>query len=223
MEDGLILMPMSDIRMVGFGNPLKNDNTYEVLSNSKSLGAQTSFLTCKNTESFSSFDHGEINWRKLTNGIHWLVNSAETILSGDSPKSALGAGMTFGELEGARMVMIVDVPDIPTDISQSWGFVINRIRQIHVLFLTPEALHAVSELEGTSADSLLKEIRNRGLVPYVCSYIENQHRALVEHSLGSIDVITEEALDPLEWLARFICNLPFSESGNSGVKMASLS
>ena len=145
------------------------------------------------------------------------------MLTGESPKSALGAGMTFGELEGARMVMIVDVPDIPSDISKSWGFVINRIRQIHVLFLTPDALHAISELEGVTIENLLKEIRNKGLVPHVCSYIDSQNRVLVEHSLGSIDIETEKTLEPLEWLARFICNLPFSESGNSGVKRACLS
>jgi len=98
-------------------------------------------------ESFSKFNHGSIDWRGSTNGIHWLINSAETILSGESPKSAVGAGMTFGELEGAKMVMIVDVPQNLEDISKSWGFVISRIRQIHVLFFTPRALDAISELE----------------------------------------------------------------------------
>jgi hypothetical protein len=223
MENGLIIMSISEIQIVAFGDPSKKDNAYSVLSHSESLGAKVKFLTCKDHESFLNFDHGAINWRELTNGIHWLINSAETMLTGESPKSALGAGMTFGELEGARMVMIVDVPDIPSDISKSWGFVINRIRQIHVLFLTPDALHAISELEGVTIENLLKEIRNKGLVPHVCSYIDSQNRVLVEHSLGSIDIETEKTLEPLEWLARFICNLPFSESGNSGVKRACLS
>ncbi|MBT4794299.1 MAG: hypothetical protein HON69_03950, partial [Euryarchaeota archaeon] len=174
MENGLITMSISDIQMVAFGNPLKNDNSYDLLSKSKLLGAKTNFLTCKDNESFSSFNHGVIDWRKMTNGIHWLVNSTETILSGISPKSALGAGMTFGELEGARMVMVVDVPDDPEDMVKVWGFVINRIRQIHVLFLTSEALFAISKLEGVEVADLLKEIRNRGLVPHVCSYIADE-------------------------------------------------
>jgi len=216
-------MSISDIKVVAFGKPSRVDNAYAVLSESKSLGAQTKFLTCKGDESFSTFDHGAINWRELTNGIHWLVNSAETILCGDSPKYALGAGMTFGELEGARMVMIVDLPDNPKDIAKSWGFIISRIRQIHVLFLTSEALDAISELEQIPVNDLLKQIRNRGMIPHVCSYFKRQNRVLVEHSLGSIDVVTEEDIEPLEWLARFICNLPFSESGNSGVKTACLS
>jgi len=223
MENGLIILSISDIRIVAFGHPHKNDNAYAVLSHSESLGAKVHFSTCKEDESFVNFDHGAINWRGLTNGIHWLINSAETMLIGESPKSALGAGMTFGELEGSRMVMIVDVPDVPSDISKSWGFVINRIRQIHVLFLTPNALHAISKLEGVTIENLLKEIRNKGLVPHVCSYIDSQNRVLVEHSLGSIDIVTDKTLEPLEWLARFICNLPFSESGDLGVKRACLS
>ncbi len=60
-------------------------------------------------------------------------------------------------------------------------------------------------------------------MPHVCSYIAHERRALVEHSLGSIDVVTNDTLEPLEWLARFICNLPLSESGDLGVKSACLS
>ena len=78
--------------------------------------------------------------------------------------------MTFGELEGAKMVMIVDVPDNPDDISIIWGFVISRIRQIHVLFITSRALEAISNLEEIPISSVLETIRNRGLVPHVCSY-----------------------------------------------------
>ena len=117
MEDGLKKMSISEINIVAFGNPNRQDNAFTVSSYSDSIGAQTRFITCNDNELFSTFNHGKIDWRESTNGIHWLVNSAETILSGDSPKSAVGAGMTFGELEGAKMVMIVDVPEIPEDIS----------------------------------------------------------------------------------------------------------
>ena len=130
--------------------------------------------------------------------------------------------MTFGELEGAKMVMIVDVPEIPEDISRSWGFVISRIRQIHVLFFTPRALDAISKLEQIPVENLLKEIRNRGLVPHVCTYLNDEKKAMVEHSMGSACIITEHSFQPLEWLARYICNLPLSGTGSSGVKNACL-
>ena len=215
-------MSVSEVKMVAFGNPKRNDNAFIISSYSDSMGAQTRFITCDDDEIFSNFNHGNIDWRNLTNGIHWLINSAETILSGESPKSAVGAGMTFGELEGAKMVMIVDVPENSEDISKSWGFVISRIRQIHVLFFTPKALDAISELEQIPVENLLKDIRNRGLVPHVCTYLSNERKAIVEHSIGSVSVITKNSLQPLEWLARYICNLPFSEIGDLGVKNACL-
>ena len=215
-------MSVSEVKMVAFGNPKRNDNAFIISSYSDSMGAQTRFITCDDDEIFSNFNHGNIDWRNLTNGIHWLINSAETILSGESPKSAVGAGMTFGELEGAKMVMIVDVPENSEDISKSWGFVISRIRQIHVLFFTPKALDAISELEQIPVENLLKDIRNRGLVPHVCTYLSNERKAIVEHSIGSVSVITKNSLQPLEWLARYICNLPFSGIGDLGVKNACL-
>ena len=215
-------MSVSEVKMVAFGNPKRNDNAFIISSYSDSMGAQTRFITCDDDEIFSNFNHGNIDWRNLTNGIHWLINSAETILSGESPKSAVGAGMTFGELEGAKMVMIVDVPENSEDISKSWGFVISRIRQIHVLFFTPRALDALSELEQIPVENLLKDIRNRGLVPHVCTYLSDERKAIVEHSIGSVSVITKNSLQPLEWLARYICNLPFSEIGDLGVKNACL-
>ena len=215
-------MSVSEIKMVAFGNPKRNDNAFIISSYSDSMGAQTRFITCDDDEIFSNFNHGNIDWRNLTNGIHWLINSAETILSGESPKSAVGAGMTFGELEGAKMVMIVDVPENLEDVSKSWGFIISRIRQIHVLFFTPRALDAISELEQIPVENLLKDIRNRGLVPHVCTYLSDERKAIVEHSMGSVSVITKNSLQPLEWLARYICNLPFSAIGDLGVKNACL-
>ncbi len=215
-------MSVSEIKMVAFGNPKRNDNAFIISSYSDSMGAQTRFITCDDNETFSNFNHGNIDWRNLTNGIHWLINSAETILSGESPKSAVGAGMTFGELEGAKMVMIVDVPENLEDVSKSWGFIISRIRQIHVLFFTPRALDAISELEQIPVENLLKDIRNRGLVPHVCTYLSDERKAIVEHSMGSVSVITKNSLQPLEWLARYICNLPFSAIGDLGVKNACL-
>ena len=215
-------MSVSEIKMVAFGNPKRNDNAFIISSYSDSMGAQTRFITCDDNETFSNFNHGNIDWRNLTNGIHWLINSAETILSGESPKSAVGAGMTFGELEGAKMVMIVDVPENLEDVSKSWGFVISRIRQIHVLFFTPRALDAISKLEQIPVENLLKDIRNRGLVPHVCTYLSDERKAIVEHSMGSVSVITKNSLQPLEWLARYICNLPFSAIGDLGVKNACL-
>ena len=60
MENGLNNMSVSEIRMVAFGDPKRNDNAFTVSSYSNSYGAQTRFITCDDKESFSKFDHGSI-------------------------------------------------------------------------------------------------------------------------------------------------------------------
>ena len=166
-------------------------------------------------------DHGAIDWRGTLDNAHWLVSSASTSLEGASPRYAWGAAMTFGELEGARTVMLVDMPSDPSRLAESWGAVIGRIRQIHVLFIAPEAIDALSALEEVSPAELLQSIRHRGLVPHVCTHLPNERVALVEHSLGSVSVQTKRECQPLEWLAAFLCGLPSAGPGQAGVEHAS--
>lgn len=101
--------------------------------------------------------------------------------------------MTFGELEGTRTVMLVDMASDPSRLAESWGAVIGRIRQVHVLFIAPEAIDALSALEEVSAAELLQSISHRSLVPHVCTYLPNERVALVEHSLGSVSVQTRQS------------------------------
>ena len=46
-------MSISEIKLVAFGNPNRDDNAYKILSYSNSIGAQTNFITCGNNEIFS--------------------------------------------------------------------------------------------------------------------------------------------------------------------------
>ena len=46
MENGLNNMSVSEIRMVAFGDPKRNDNAFTISSYSNSYGAQTRFITC---------------------------------------------------------------------------------------------------------------------------------------------------------------------------------
>ena len=164
-------------------------------------------------------DHGSIDWRDALDGAHWFVTSASTAIEGEAARFAWGAGMTFGELEGARTVMIADLPEDPSRLAECWGAVIERIRQIHVLFIDPAALDPISQLEGVNQSDLLHEIHLRGLVSHVCT-LDNQREALVEHALGSVRVPTRASDNPYEWLATFICELPGSGLDQAGVERA---
>ena len=212
-------MSASDVSIVAFGRPERDDAQSHVLSAAAALGAGTRLVTSAEDEDFSSMDHGSIDWGRALDGAHWFVTSASTAIEGESARFAWGAGMTFGEREGARTVMIADLPENPSRLAECWGAVIERIRQVHVLFIDPAALGPISQLEGVDQSRLLHEIRLRGLVPHVCT-LESQNEALVEHALGSVRAPAGPPSNPHGWLAAFICELPGSGPGQAGVERA---
>ena len=211
-------MPASDVRIVAFGRPERDDPQSSVLTAATALGASTNLVTSSEGEDFSSMDHGSIDWSAALEGSHWLVTSASTALEGESARYAWGAGMTFGEREGSRTVMVADLPEDLSRLAECWGAVIERIRQVHVLFIDPEALDLISRLEGVGEAELLQQVRQRGLVPHVCTVGGSE--ALVEHALGSVRAPAAPSLGPYGWLAAFICELPAAGPGSEGVERA---
>ena len=211
-------MPASDVRIVAFGRPERDDPQSSVLTAATALGASTNLVTSSEGEDFSSMAHGSIDWSAALEGSHWLVTSASTTLEGESARYAWGAGMTFGEREGSRTVMVADLPEDLSRLAECWGAVIERIRQVHVLFIDPEALDLISRLEGVGEAELLQQVRQRGLVPHVCTVGGSE--ALVEHALGSVRAPADPSLGPYGWLAAFICELPAAGPGSEGVERA---
>ena len=211
-------MPASEVRIVAFGRPERDDPQSSVLTAATALGASTNLVTSSEGEDFSSMDHGSIDWSAALEGSHWLVTSASTALEGESARYAWGAGMTFGEREGSRTVMVADLPEALSRLAECWGAVIERIRQVHVLFIDPEALDLISRLEGVGEAELLQQVRQRGLVPHVCTVGGSE--ALVEHALGSVRAPADPSLGPYGWLAAFICELPAAGPGSEGVERA---
>ena len=67
------------------------------------------------------------------------------------------------------------------------------------------------------------EIRSRGLVPLACSFDPEKGVAIVSHSLGQEIVEVEGEVDLERWLAGFLCELPKSGSGASGIASAARS
>ena len=211
-------MSASDVRIVAFGRPERDDPQSSVLTAAAVLGASTNLVTSSEGEDFSSMDHGSIDWSAALEGSHWLVTSASTALEGESARYAWGAGMTFGEREGSRTVMVADLPEDLSRLAECWGAVIERIRQVHVLFIDPEALDLISRLEGVGEAELLQQVRQRGLVPHVCTVGGSE--ALVEHALGSVRAPADPSLGSYGWLAAFICELPAAGPGSEGVERA---
>ncbi len=211
-------MAGAPVRMVGLGLRDRSDCASTILERSIELGADAQFIIERSE--IGEFDQGLIDWRVILDSKHWLVLSSSCPLDGDSMKWAWGSSMTFAELEGCKTVMIVDLPKESDRLEEAWGSVIERIRQIHLLFIEPKTMNALAELEGIEEGMLLEEIRVRSLVPIVCSFDPGKGVASISHALGQEIVEVGKEVDFERWLAGFLCELPQSGSGASGIASA---
>jgi len=204
--------------MVCLGRPDRSDAGSRVLLEAIEIGSEGRFAVPE--DGVEEFDRGAIDWRGVLESSHWLLNTSSAVLEGDSSKWAWGASMAFAELEGCRTVMIVDSTDGNGRIEEAWGSVIERIRQVHVLFFQRDAIDEISLIEGVGASSLLGEVRKRGLVPIVCSYDARSKMVFVEHSLGNLEIEIEGDVSAERWLAEFLCALPSTGPGAPGIEAA---
>ncbi len=206
--------------IVNFGHPGGLDAGSLVSEAAKLLGFDLKILTSKPSELFYDFNYGEINWRDNLQNAQWLINSSTTVLEGLSPKYAWAASMIFGELEGSKTVMVVDAPEDNSQIPEMWGLVIEKIRQIHILYFTKKALKSISELENITENKLLSKIRINGLVPIVCSYDEENQVASIVHSMGELKVDVNKNILYSDWLANFLYRLPTQTLNDDALKIA---
>ena len=211
-------MAGAPVSMVGLGLRDRSDCASAILENSIELGADAHFIIERSE--IREFDQGLIDWRGILESKHWLVLSSSCLLDGKSMKWAWGSSLTFAELEGCKTAMVVDLPRDSGRLEEVWGSVIDRIRQIHLLFIGPKAMKALAELEGIEEGMLLGEIRSRSLVPIVCSFDPEKGVASVSHSLGQEIVEVGKEVVFERWLAGFLYELPRSGSGASGIASA---
>jgi hypothetical protein len=206
--------------IVNLRHPDSLDAGSLVTNSALELGAKVEILTSNQSETFSEFNYGLINWRETLQNKHWLVISSTTVLEGNSPCNAWGASMIFGELEGTKTIMVVDNPKDQDEISEMWGKIVNRIRQIHILFFTKEALNSISKLENTASHLLLKKIKAKGLVPIVCSFDEIRNIAHIIHPSGELSLEFKSHFPYHLWLAYFINGLSMTNLKNSEIRYA---
>jgi hypothetical protein len=214
-------MGSGPIRIVCLGRASKEDVASRIGASAESMGAKVDYAA----DNFqgSEIDQGSIDWRGSLSSANWLLVSSSSVLEGDGMRGAWGASLTFSELEGSKTAMVVEVPDDESRMGEAWGSVIERIRQVSVLFLTQKAMDALMELEGVDDMGLIGEIRSKSLVPIVCSFHPVSGIALVSHSLGDEVVEVQSGMGFERWLAGFLCGLSYSGSGSSGIMLAALS
>ena len=209
------------IRIAGLGRIGGSDIASSVTEQAIGIGAEVDFII--ESDQYDEFDQGLIDWRAILGNKHWLVLSSNGPLVGNSMKSAWGSSLTFAELEGCKSAMIVGVPDEADRLEEAWGSVIDRIRQVSLLFISNEALKRVSKIEEVPPNLLLDQIRDRGAVPIVCTFDPIEGVAEVSHSMGRDVVQVEGDMGSERWLAGFLCGLPPSGYGSSSVAIAAMS
>ena len=214
-------MEVMPIRIAGLGRIGGNDVASSVTKEAIRMGAEVDFII--ESDPNDEFDQGLIDWRTNLSNKHWLVLSSDGPFVSDSMKSAWVSSLTFAELEGCKTAMIVGVPSDVDRINEVWGSVIDRIRQISLLFISKEALEEVSKIEETPPKLLLDKIRDRGAVPIVCTFDPIEGVAVVSHSMGRDVVEVEGDMRTERWLAGFLCALPTSGYGASAIAIAAMS
>lgn len=176
-------------------------------------------VTYNRTDSaFAHLKLGDIEWRHEINGARWLVTSGITPLLGDGPKANWAAAMTFAELDGTLVALDLNHRPMLGTFEELWSEVEPRLRQIHLLVLSPTTLLT---LTGQSSLAMLEDLRAKWNLPYLaCTWKEEeqdfQNRwSAVAHSRGITTTeerrVTHRPVEPLgggdAWLAGFIDGL----------------
>ncbi len=167
---------------------------------------------------FSQIKSGDIDWRQELNGARWLVTSGITPLLGEGPKANWAAAMTFAELDGTLVALDLNHREALGTFGELWSEVEPRLRQVHLLVLSPENLLT---LTGQNSPKMLQQIRAKWNLPYVaCTWkeeLQNGQRrwSAVAHSKGistsQEKSVSHSPVEPLgggdAWLAGFIDGL----------------
>ena len=163
---------------------------------------------------FANLEAGAIDWRTLLGGARWLVVSGITPLLGDGPRSNWGAAMTFAELDGTLVALDLNHREALGSFVDFWNDIEPRLRQIHLLVLSPANLLT---LAGSDEEGALSELRSKWNLPYLaCTWKRNGKRwSAVAHSMGvdstSDRPVSHQPIEPLgggdAWLAGFLDGL----------------
>ena len=168
-----------NLELVESAHPL---GTYRVIP-------ETATVEYDRSESaFAHLEPGAIDWRARLSGARWLVVSGITPLLGEGPLANWSAALTFAELEGTLVALDLNHrPQLGT-FEELWAKVEPRLRQMHMLVLSPSALETMA---GEASGRAVEGLRKRWNLPYVaCTWKQDlgdgrQSRwSVMAHPLG---------------------------------------
>ena len=167
------------LELVESAHPL---GTYRVLPEKASVEYDRS------ESAFAHLEPGAIDWRARLSGARWLVVSGITPLLGEGPLANWSAALTFAELEGTLDALDLNHRPQLGKFEELWSKVEPRLRQMHMLVLSPSALETMA---GEASGRAVEELRKRWNLPYVaCTWKQDlgdgrQSRwSVMAHPLG---------------------------------------
>ena len=168
-----------NLELVESAHPL---GTYRVIP-------ETATVEYDRSESaFAHLEPGAIDWRARLSGARWLVVSGITPLLGEGPLANWSAALTFAELEGTLVALDLNHRPQLGKFEELWAKVEPRLRQMHMLVLSPSALETMA---GEASGRAVEELRKRWNLPYVaCTWKQDlgdgrQSRwSVMAHPLG---------------------------------------
>jgi 2-dehydro-3-deoxygluconokinase len=182
---------------------------YEVVKEDKTV------LYNRANSAFSHLKSGDIDWRQEISGARWLVTSGITPLLGKGPLANWATAMTFAELDGTLVALDLNHRPALGTFEELWNEVEPRLRQVHLLVLSPENLLT---LTGHNSPEMLVELRAKWNIPYLACTWKEEHQGVqtrwsaVAHSRGFSttleNYVTHTPVEALgggdAWLAGFI-------------------
>jgi len=186
----------------------------------------------RSDSAFANLKPGAIDWRARLDGARWLVVSGITPLLGEGPLANWSAALTFAELDGTLVALDLNHRPALGSFEEIWKEIEPRLRQVHLLIISPENLLT---LTGADTEQALSELRSKWNLPYLaCTWKKTVSESIeptetqlnqptnkqirwsaVAHSLGIASTInrgtTHLPIEPLGggdgWLAGFIDGL----------------
>ena len=76
-------------RLISLGEPGGSDNASAVALTALGMGVPSKIVTSANGVPFETFDHGAIDWKKLMETAHWMVNCSSMVNLGKKSRNGM--------------------------------------------------------------------------------------------------------------------------------------
>lgn len=145
----------------------------------------------RSQSAFANLEPGAIDWRARLDGARWLVVSGITPLLGEGPLANWSAAMTFAELDGTLVALDLNHRPALGSFEELWQEIEPRLRQVHLLIISPENLLI---LTGADTEQALSELRSKWNLPYLACTWKRTVNGSLESTSPKLNPLTSKQI-----------------------------